>query len=120
MSRYNFVLRLRRVLNGRDGEYFSHWEGDRKGCSAAFSFTAGFDDSTVKFDEVPSDREAESESAGGPAAHRLGLPETIEDVRQKLRAYAFSRINDREPGLTLRILQLQPHQATGGRELHSV
>ena len=49
----------------------------------------------VQLDDVPDDREAETQPAVRPRDRAVALPETIEDERQELRCNALAGVGDR-------------------------
>src|SRR5260370_28804314 len=74
----------------------------------------------MQFDQLPRDRESEPESAVDAGVWALGLAETIECVRQKIRADSLPRIASRADRLMTLPADANRHFALAGRELHRV
>ena len=72
----------------------------------------------MHLDEVTDDRQAEAETRDRPA--RVGLTESIEDVRQARGGNALARVPHLEDGLASRAAQREIHAALVGCELDGV
>src|SRR6266542_819049 len=75
---------------------------------------------SVQFDEVPHDRQAETQPAVTAGRRAIGLRKTIEDVGQELGADADARVFDRDRRVVALALQAHGHAAVARRELHRV
>src|SRR5262249_31172868 len=75
----------------------------------------------VQLDQVPHDREAESDAALAlAAADILRLPEALEHVRQELRRDALAGVADDDPHLRALALEAELDPSAARRELDGV
>ena len=86
----------------------------------AFAPAGGHDGTAVHLDDVPHDREPQTEPAGLAGGPSLALPEALEDIRQEVRTDADTGIADDD--FDVRVHPLQSHvDATAlRRELHRI
>ena len=75
----------------------------------------------MKLDEIPHDRQTQSQPAVLPADRFVGLPEAFEHMRQKLRIDAGSGVTDANADVAgLSLVNLDGHRAGGRGELDRV
>ena len=85
----------------------SHRQSQAEGRPFAASFAFGGDRAAVCFGEMPDDGQTEAEAAMLSCRGAVGLAEAFEDMRQKRRFDAFSRIADEKLDLRLRFVRTQ-------------
>src|SRR5262245_2034692 len=93
---------------------------DAKRRSPPFTVTAREDRAAMQFDEVSHDGQPQAQTAVLPRRSAVGLPEPLEDVRQKIGGDAHARVTD--DNLDAGIDALDPHldAAMLRRELRGV
>src|SRR5262245_29662444 len=71
----------------------------------AFARALGLDRSAMQLDQVFDERQSEAESAVPSGARRVGLSETVKDIRQEIRADAFARVAHGDANVRVYALQ---------------
>jgi hypothetical protein len=78
--------RLRWLLAGSQGEFY------REGGTAASAFALDHHTSAVQLDQMPDDRESQAETTVTSSRSHVGLAKSIEDVGEKFRSDALTRV----------------------------
>ena len=92
----------------------------RKSGALSRAVAFGPDRASMQLDQLARDRQAEAQPAILPRETTVGLPKTLEDMRQELRRNAGAAIADHDLEVRVDAMQSHLHQAVTGREADGI